>query len=99
MAWIWKRSWAATWCLYVRLFRLQVAVFVSSVEAGAGLHGVEHVMTHDQGLGELGMKSFQQQVINELQGQLIGLAADVMQQVEEEDEEEDDDKKKKPRTS
>lgn len=35
-------------------------IFCSRVEAGTGLHGVEDVVTHDKGLGELDMQAFEQ---------------------------------------
>ena len=39
---------------------LQVVILCSRVEAGTGLHGVENVVTHDKGLGKLGMQAFEQ---------------------------------------
>ena len=39
---------------------LKVTILVSRVEAGASLHRVEHVMTHNQSLRVLRMQLFQQ---------------------------------------
>lgn len=40
------------------LSRLQVLVFRQGVEARAGLHGVEHIVANNHGVGELSMKLF-----------------------------------------
>lgn len=52
---------------------LEVAVLRGSVEARAGLHGIENVVTHDQGLGKLSMKLFEQLAHRKL----LGLGAGV----------------------
>ena len=47
-----------TWNL--ELPRLQIPVLLRGVEARTGLRGREHVVTHDQGLGKLGVKLLHQ---------------------------------------
>ena len=57
----------------LRLGGLQIPVLVSGIEARAGLHGVEHVVAHDQSLRVLRMQLFQQLA----QGALLGFGAGV----------------------